>query len=56
MFASSVEVATKRPKLKKMYMRFSTWKILSLYRAGSLRRVAEEIPKYKLYLVGVQVR
>jgi hypothetical protein len=25
-----------------------------MYRAGSLRAVAEEIPKYKLYLVGVQ--
>jgi hypothetical protein len=27
---------------------------MSLYRAGSLKTVAEEIPKYKLDLVGVQ--
>jgi hypothetical protein len=27
-----------------------------MYRAGSLRAVAEEISKYKLDLVGVQVR
>jgi hypothetical protein len=35
-----------------MYMRFGTWKIRSMYRAGS-RAVAEEISKYKLDLVGV---
>jgi hypothetical protein len=27
-----------------------------MYRAGSLRAVAEQISKYKLYLVGIQVR
>jgi hypothetical protein len=37
-----------------MDMRFSTRNVRSLYRAGSLRTVAEEISKYKLYLVGVQ--
>jgi hypothetical protein len=37
-------------------MRFGTWNISSLYRAGLLRTVAEEISKYKLDLVGVQVR
>jgi exonuclease III len=37
-----------------MDMRFGTWNVRSLYRAGSLRTVAEEISKYKLDLVGVQ--
>jgi hypothetical protein len=26
----------KRPKRKKMYMRFGTWNVRSMYRAGSL--------------------
>ena len=33
-------------------MRFDTWNIRSLYRAGSLT-VAEELARYKLNLVGV---
>jgi hypothetical protein len=33
---------------------FGTWNIRSMYRAGSLRAVGEEISKYKLDLVGVQ--
>jgi hypothetical protein len=37
-----------------MEMRFGTWNIRSMYRAGSLRAVAEEISKYKLDLVGVR--
>jgi exonuclease III len=37
-----------------MDMRFGTWNVRSLYRAGSLRAVAEEISKCKLDLVGVQ--
>jgi exonuclease III len=44
----------KRPKQKKMDMRVGTWNVRSMYRAGSLRAVAEEISKYKLDLVGVQ--
>jgi hypothetical protein len=44
----------KRPKRKNMYMRFGTWNVRSMYRAGSLKAVAEEISKYKLDLVGVQ--
>ncbi|PNF19991.1 hypothetical protein B7P43_G08653 [Cryptotermes secundus] len=44
----------KRPKLMKMDMIFDTWNVRSLYRAGSLRAVAEEILKYKLDLAGVQ--
>jgi hypothetical protein len=44
----------KRPRLKTMDMRFGTWNVRSLYRAGSLRTVAEEISKYELDLVGVQ--
>jgi exonuclease III len=35
-------------------MRFGTWNVRSMYRAGSLRVVGEEISKYKLDLVGVQ--
>jgi hypothetical protein len=37
-----------------MEMRFSTWKVRSMYRAGSLREVAEGISKYKLDIVGVE--
>ncbi|PNF20264.1 hypothetical protein B7P43_G15395 [Cryptotermes secundus] len=37
-----------------MDMRFGTWNVRSLYRAGSPRAVAEEILKYKLDLAGVQ--
>jgi exonuclease III len=37
-----------------MGMRFGTWNVRSMYRAGSLRAVAEKISKYKLDLVGVQ--
>jgi hypothetical protein len=37
-----------------MDMRFGTWNVRSMYRAGSLREVAEEISEYKLDLVGVQ--
>jgi hypothetical protein len=44
----------KWPKQKKMYMRFGAWSVRSMYRAGSLRAVAEEISKHKLDLVGVQ--
>jgi hypothetical protein len=44
----------KRPKRKKMDMRFGTWNDTSMYRAGSLKTVAEEISKYKLDLVRVQ--
>jgi hypothetical protein len=43
-----------RPKRKKMDMKFGTWHVRSIYRAGSLRVVAREISKYKLDLVGVQ--
>jgi hypothetical protein len=37
-----------------MDMRFCTWNVKRMYRAGLLRAVAEEITKYKLSLVGVQ--
>jgi exonuclease III len=37
-----------------MDISFGTWNIRSMYRAGSLRAVAEGISKYKLDLVGVQ--
>jgi exonuclease III len=37
-----------------MDMRFGTWNVRSLYRAGSLMTVAKELSKYKLNLVGLQ--
>jgi exonuclease III len=37
-----------------MDVRLNTWNVRSVYRAGSLRAVVEEITKYKLDLVGVQ--
>jgi hypothetical protein len=37
-----------------MDMTFGTWNIRSMYRAGSLRTVAEDVSKYKLDLVVVQ--
>jgi hypothetical protein len=52
--ASDMDSLDKRPKLKKLDMRFGTWNVRSLYRAGSLMAVAKEISKYKLDLVGVQ--
>jgi hypothetical protein len=35
-------------------MRFGTWNVRSMYGAGLLRAVVEEISKYKLDLVGVK--
>ena len=35
-------------------MRFDTWNVRSLYRAGSLTEAARELARYKLDLVGVQ--
>jgi exonuclease III len=37
-----------------MDMRFGAWNVRSLYRADSLKIVARELGKYKLYLVNVQ--
>jgi hypothetical protein len=37
-----------------MVVRVGTWNVRNMYRAGSLRVVAEEISKYKLDLVEVQ--
>jgi hypothetical protein len=37
-----------------MDMRFGTWNVRNMYRAGSLRAVAEEFSKYELDLVGVR--
>jgi hypothetical protein len=37
-----------------MDMRLGTWKVRSLYRAGSLMTVAKILSKYKIDLVGVQ--
>jgi len=38
-----------------MGMRFGTWNVRSLFRAGSLKTAASELAKYKLDLVAVQV-
>jgi hypothetical protein len=35
-------------------MKFGTWNVRSLYRAGSLMEAARELAGYKLNLVGVQ--
>jgi hypothetical protein len=43
----------KRPKHKKMDVRFGTWNVRSMYRAGSLATVTEETSKYKLDFVGI---
>jgi hypothetical protein len=37
-------------------MRFGTWNVRSLFRAGSLKTVSGELARYKLDLVGAQVR
>jgi hypothetical protein len=43
-----------RPKLRKMDVRFGTWNVRSLHRAGLLMTDAKEISKYIFDLVGVQ--
>jgi len=43
-----------QPKQRKRDMRFGTWNIRSLYRAGSLTTAASELARYKLDIVGVQ--
>jgi hypothetical protein len=35
-------------------MRFGSWNVRSLYRAGSLMAAARELDRYKLDLVGMQ--
>jgi len=35
-------------------MRFGTWNVRSLYRAGSLTAASRELARYKLHLMGVQ--
>jgi exonuclease III len=37
-----------------MDMRFGTWNVRSLYRAGSLMTVSRELSRYRLHLVGLQ--
>jgi hypothetical protein len=45
----------KRLKQKKLPLKCGTWNVRNMYRASLLRTVAEEISKYKIDLVGVQV-
>jgi hypothetical protein len=37
-------------------IRYGTWNVRSLYRAGSLKTAASELAKYRLVLVSVKVR
>jgi hypothetical protein len=46
----------KIPNLRYMDMRYGTWNVRSLYRAGSLVTVSKELSEYNLDLVGEQVR
>jgi hypothetical protein len=43
----------KRPKLRKMDMRFDMWNVRSLQKAGSLMTGAKEILNYQFDFVGV---
>jgi hypothetical protein len=43
----------KRPELKEMDVILGTRNVRIMYTRGLLRRVAQEIPKYKLELVGI---
>ena len=42
-----------QPKQWKRDMRFGTWNVRNLYRAGSLIAAARELARYELDLVGV---
>jgi hypothetical protein len=44
----------KRTKLQNVDMRFGTWNVRSLNRAGSLTTLSRELARYTLALVGVQ--
>ena len=43
-----------QPKQRERDMKFGTWNVRSLYRAGSLTAAAMVLARYKLDLVGVQ--
>ena len=43
-----------RPWQRKMDMRFRTWNVRSLFRAGALGLVTSDIDKCRMDLVGVQ--
>jgi hypothetical protein len=43
------------PGQQKMDMRFGTWNVRSLHRAGSLKMVASKSAKYNTDLVAVQI-
>jgi hypothetical protein len=45
-----------QPKLRKTDVKFGTWSIRSLSRAGLLILVSREISEYELDLVGIQDR
>jgi hypothetical protein len=37
-----------------MDLRFGTWIVISVFRAGTLKTVSRELARYKLDLVGMQ--
>jgi hypothetical protein len=43
-----------RPKQQQRGLKFGTWNVISLYRAGLLTAAARLLARYKLDLVGVQ--
>ena len=43
-----------QPKQRKRDMRFGTWNVRSMYKAGSLTAAARELARYELDLVSVQ--
>ena len=43
-----------RPQQWKTDMRFGTWSVRSLYRSGSLIKVARELARCKLDLLGIE--
>jgi exonuclease III len=51
-----LEEASRSRQARQQYrdLRFGTWNVWSLYRAGSLKAAARELATYKLDLVGVQ--
>jgi len=43
-----------QPEQRKRDLRFGTWNVRSLYRAGSLTAADRKLARYKLHLGGVQ--
>jgi len=50
--ASDFTYALQQHKQWKTDIRFGTWNVRSLYRSRSLKTVARQLVKYRVYLVG----